>query len=122
MIIGRVTDALDIVAPRGVVIGPDNVIELEAIVDTGFNGTTAISKSFAEQLSLKPVGSNEVALADGRIETLEFCELTVEWAGLRREVAAWIVDQGCLVGMELLLGFRLEIDVIPDGEVTLHER
>jgi clan AA aspartic protease len=119
MIIGRVTEALDAVAPVGIIIRSDSIVEIDAVVDTGFNGTLAIPKKLAHQIGLKPVGSNEVTLADGQIATLQCCEVSIKWAGSRRDAAAWIVEQGCLVGMELLLGCRLQIDVAPGGDVSI---
>jgi clan AA aspartic protease len=118
-ILGKVTQSLDAVIPIQVRSSAEKSLQIDAVIDSGFNGTLAISKALAEQLKLEPLGVNEATLADGRIATLQFCKLAVDWHGGSRELAAWIVEKGCLVGMELLEGSRLQIDVVPSGEVSV---
>jgi clan AA aspartic protease len=122
MIVGRVTEALDALVPIRVLAASAQFAEIDAVVDTGFNGTLAISKELAEQLRAAPAGSNEATLADGRIATLQCSIVSVEWHGVIRELAVRIIERGCLAGMELLSGSRLEIDVAAGGEVLIQEK
>lgn len=122
MIVGKITDALDAVVPITILLGANSVIEIDAVLDTGFNGALAISRSLGEQMGLKSTDFTEAMLADGRIMSICCSEVSIEWGGARRDVVAWFLGGSCLIGMELLKGFRLLMDVEPGGDISVESR
>jgi hypothetical protein len=60
-----------------------------------------------------------VTLADGRDITLRQYEATVLWDGQPRDVMVLEADGGALIGMALLYGSRLTVEVLDGGPVTI---
>jgi predicted aspartyl protease len=58
-------------------------------------------------------------LADGSEAVLDVYEVVVDWDGHRHRVPADSADIDPLVGMSLLRGYRLRIDVMAGGNVTV---
>ena len=60
----------------------------------------------------------------GNGETVEFQvhAITVFWDGEPKEVSALVTDGGVLVGMSLMTGYTLFVDVIDGGEVRIAKR
>ena len=73
-------------------------------------------------MSLPERGFVEVELADGGMATLGAYEAHVLWHGRPRRVPVYEADGGPLIGMSLLRGSTLTIEVIPGGEVKIAER
>ena len=93
--------------------------ELEAVVDTGFNGYITITPRLAAELELPLVGKMRVVLADGREETFDAHDVTVIWDGQSRYVDTYVVDATPLVGMALLHGHGLYVEVAEGGRVVI---
>jgi clan AA aspartic protease len=100
--------------------GPDGRNEeLEATVDTGFNGFLTLPPGLVSRLDLPVQAPTRVSLADGSEAHLDVVEVTIEWDGRLRTVPALVADDGMLIGMSLLYGSRLVIEVIDGGPVTI---
>jgi clan AA aspartic protease len=93
-----------------------------AIIDTGFTGHLTLPPETVRSLSLPERGFVEVELADGGMATLRAYETRVLWHGRPRRVPVYEADGGPLIGMSLLRGSTLTVDVIPGGEVAIAER
>jgi clan AA aspartic protease len=89
------------------------------VVDTGFNGFLTLPPTVVSQLALPMQGPTRVTLADGTEVDLDVVEVTVEWDGQPYIVAALAADGGAVVGMSLLYGYRLTVDVIDGGPVGI---
>ncbi len=95
--------------------------ELEAVVDTGFTGALCLGTEQIESLGLglPLLGRGAAVLADGRAVETRYHRGQVIWHGREREVRVICADGGPLVGMALLRGGLLTIEVAPGGEVSV---
>jgi clan AA aspartic protease len=119
MITGRVVNGINPTIPI-TVLGPDETqIDLSAIIDTGFTGALTLSKRQIDDLSLAPSGGCVAVLADGQAVESRVYRAMVRLDGTLTEVRVIEVPDAALIGMELLLGFRLRLDVVKDGEVVI---
>ncbi len=92
---------------------------VDAVVDTGFTDYLALPAALLQSLQATLVGTVVAALADGRSVALATYLLTVEWDGQSRQVTVLEADGGPLVGMALLQGSRLTVEVVDDGSVAI---
>lgn len=82
-----------------------------ACVDTGFNGALAIPQGPAATLGLVCVGDVTVETAMGERVAVEVHSGSLSWLGGTREVlAVTTANPQILVGMELSMGTRLEME------------
>ena len=121
MIAGRVTDDLEpVIGLR--LIGPGGLaIAVDAVVDTGFTGFLALPPRVIGALELTPVYRVAAVLADGSTIETQVYECRALWDGEERKAKVHRMEGKPLVGMSLLLGFRVAADVIHDGPVLISE-
>ena len=93
--------------------------ELEAVVDTGFTGALCRGAEQIEDLGLPVVGRGAAVLADGRAIETRYHRGRVLWHGRERGVQVLSVEGGPLIGMGLLRGGLLTIEVFSGGEVSV---
>lgn len=94
-----------------VLVGPqDQLVEFEAIIDTGFDGALCVPQLLAGQGALHEVGTQRVELADGsqHVEPLFLGEVVFDGA---RQWVDISVTRGAdaLLGTALLQDYQLEI-------------
>lgn len=111
--IGRAVVRLPIEGPAG------RSQLVDAAVDTGFNGFLALPFQVIASLRLPFKGFRKTTLANGSPASVRAFAATIEWHGQRQEVAAVEVRQGALIGMSLLRGSRLTVDVVVNGRVCI---
>ncbi len=92
---------------------------VEAIIDTGFTGFLTLPVVLIAVLRPPRIGRSRVLLADGTEALLDLYEVEVNWDGRWRALRADAVDASALVGMGLLAGFRLCLDVTAGGRLTI---
>jgi clan AA aspartic protease len=103
-----------------VALGPQgNQQEIEAVIDTGFTGFLTMPSALVAGLGLAWLCRQPGILADGRVEFFAVYIATVIWDGQSRTVAVEAADTEPLVGMSLLDGHTLRIDVLSGGVVTI---
>ena len=119
MIIGKVTTDLEVVIEL-VVIGLNRREKIEAVVDTGFSGYLALPGDLINLLKLRQIDNQAVILGDGTEVVLEKYLLSVLWHGEEHNVSTLQTDGGPLVGMSLLYGSRVILDVINSGDVSIN--
>lgn len=93
----------------------------EVVIDTGFNGYLTLPKKRIHDLRLPFVGNRRATLGDGNVVVLDVYLATVSWHGHEREVLALQSDGGPLIGMSLLAGSRVTLDVADGGAVRIDE-
>ncbi len=119
MITGSVNSELEAIV-RVVVRGPTRTDrEVEAVVDTGFNGWLSLPGTLINQLGLPWLTRGRVALADGSEHECDVYTTTVIWDGQPRRVPVDSAETDPLVGMSLLKGFDLHVQVRDGGAVTI---
>ena len=93
--------------------------EVEAIIDTGFNGFLTLPPALVTALGLTRRSRGRALLANGSEELFDIYGVTVLWDGQHRYVEADAVDTTPLVGMSLLEGYDLHIQVAEGGQVVI---
>lgn len=92
---------------------------VDAIVDTGFNGFLTLPLPRIAQLRFPYEGIAEVILGDGNTVRLDSFAATVLWDGEVRTGLVLAADGLPLVGMDLLAGSRVCLEVTANGPVTI---
>ncbi|MFM9962993.1 MAG: clan AA aspartic protease [Planctomycetaceae bacterium] len=101
--------------------GPTTVEQVfDAVVDTGFSGDVTMPFDLIRVLGLKWQGIGVGELADGREEVFDVYDGLVMWDGKSRRVEIEAAETQPLIGMNLLCGSALRIDVIPGGAVQIN--
>ena len=96
--------------------------DIEAIVDTGYNGYLTLPPAMAPALGLPFVTTNPAFLADGSEVTFDVYSVTVLWDGHLQDVDAHMSDATSLVGMRLPDRYNLNIDVEDGGRVDIRSK
>ena len=119
MIHGTVNELLDPVIRLRLISSDEHPIEIAMVVDTGFSGAMSLRPETIAKLKLPWLDSNQAILADGSVITFNTYEGRVVWNGEFRTVKIDAADADELVGMELLSGHRLTVDIQAGGPVTI---
>ena len=93
--------------------------DIEAVIDTGYNGFLTLPASIVNELGLPFRFRGRALLANGREETFDVHGVTVLWDGQPRYVEADVMGAAPLVGMSLLEDYRLYIEVAVGGRVVI---
>ena len=93
-----------------------------AVVDTGFSRYITLTPSMVARLGLGSVGTGRVVLADGSEAPLDVYAVTLLWGSRSRDVVAYASDTTPLVGMALLDGHSLYVEVEDGGQVVIRPR
>ncbi len=119
MITGQVTAGRE-AEVRIEVRGPNGaVVILEAVVDTGFTEYLTLPAYVIDGLSLPFVSETRMVLAGELSVELDLHFALIRWNGLMRTIVAHKAEGVALIGMGLLQGFRLTVDGIDGGAVTI---
>lgn len=92
---------------------------IEAVVDTGFNGYLTMPQPLIDFLGLPWRRRGSGTLADGSRIIFDIYEAEIMWDGELRRVAVDCSEADPLVGMSLLQGCELLIQVVKNGNVTI---
>lgn len=93
--------------------GLRGVIELDAIVDTGFNGDLCIPMTVAVQLGLILEYVHEVQLADGSRKRVPVYSCNAELNGLKQRAEVILTDgTDALIGANMLKTLTVTINYI----------
>lgn len=93
--------------------------EIEAIIDTGFDGWISLPSSVIVPLGLVWRQRGRALLADGRESVFDIYEATVVWDGEARRIPVDEAETAPLVGMSLLEGCELTVQVRSGGNVII---
>jgi predicted aspartyl protease len=97
-------------------------VEIEAILDTGFNGSLTLPLVTIQALGL-PVASSALAtLADGSTQELATYRGVVLWEGETRPVTVIAANGNPLAGMSLYYGHDVFIAAVDGGLVRITRR
>jgi clan AA aspartic protease len=119
MITGVVTDRREAVIPLRVRGPAGQDQDIEAIIDTGFDGWLSLPSSIITQLGLMWRQRGRALLADGSESVFDIYEATVDWDGEFRRIPVDEAETVPLIGMSLLEGYELSVHVQPGGNVTV---
>ena len=118
MIIGKITENREALIDLEV-IGVNWRQSIVATIDTGFDGYLTLPLYLINRVGLRPAGYRQATLGDGNRVVFNLFRAKVVWLSITREVPVLQVDGDPLVGMVLLDGNRLIMDVVKDGQVSI---
>jgi clan AA aspartic protease len=117
MLLGQVRDNLPLV--RLELPGLDGAVSVEVVVDTGFDGHFAFSRSIISRLDAERIGTELIALADSSRRQQDSYELMLDWFDDEIVVEVLEMEGNPLLGMRLLEGCRLTVEGDDGGEVVI---
>lgn len=110
---GDATVELQLRGPSG------KVAWLKITVDTGLTQSLIVPPRMAIALDLEVRELTSYTLADGSTVDAPVYALEGSWFGGWAPVAAGCMDRGALLGMQLMSGCRLCLDVVEGGSVWI---
>ena len=121
MITGLVNSRLEAVLHLEVFDKAGVANRVSAIVDTGFGGFLTLPVSAIRSFELRSLGRHPGMLADGSRVFFDVYAGEVLWNGQRQRVEIHSADAEPLLGMALLNGHELKIDVRTGGSVEIEK-
>lgn len=93
--------------------------ERDAVVDTGFNGWLSLPPDLVVILGLPWQRRGRAILADGSESIFDIYEATILWDGQPATIPIDEADSDPLIGMSLMDGYELTIQIVDSGTVTI---
>jgi clan AA aspartic protease len=122
MITGTVNASLEPCVPLVLHDASGQPLTVDAMIDTGFNGFVTLSPGLIGSLGLTLLYQTRCLTADGTIQLFDVYSANVLWDGQLRTVDAQAVDAHALIGVALLQGYDLRMEVVPSGKVEIQAR
>ena len=119
MITGSVNTYTEAIIPVSVRDAGGRVHNLDAVIDTGFNGSLTLPAAMIAALGLRWRNRSSVVLANGGVDECDVYVGVVIWDGQPLRVMVDEADTEPLVGMMLMDGYELNVEVMDGGMVTL---
>ena len=91
----------------------------QAVLDTGFTGTVALPAPDAQRLGLSSPQTEHVTFANGESGNYDIYLADVLWDGEERTAKIYAIGEDPLVGMALLDGSRVTMDIAEGGAVDI---
>lgn len=92
---------------------------MDAVVDSGFTSYLTLPASTVATLGLVRQSDGTAVLGDGSARQFAICAAEVEWGDTWRAVLVSVLGKETLLGMRLLEGHKLVIDVVSGGAVEI---
>ena len=121
MITGSISQDLEALIAVDVEDGDGSSHSLEVVVDTGFTGYLVLPQGIIRRLGLRFSGRRSAILASGQQSTIDAYAGIVSWHRQRRNVIVLESSSESLLGMALLSGSRVTLDVRADGGVLIED-
>ena len=94
-------------------------ITIDAVIDTGFTSFLSLPLSVILNLDLPWHYRDVGILGDGSEVIFEIYKASVIWDGQNQIIDVAASEADPLVGMSLLYGFKLQIEAVEGGTVTI---
>lgn len=104
-----------------VVRNNDKLKFITAVIDTGFTGFLSLPISIITELELSWSYRERATLGDGSEVLFDIYDAMVIWGGQYREIEINAAETEPLLGMSMLRGYRLQVDTVQGGLVTIAE-
>ncbi len=102
------------------IAGPTQLPEsIDAVIDTGYDGILCLPSTVIQRLGLVWSRQGFATLADGSVTVSDVFDTYIFWHNQAVKAPVESVETYPLIGMRLLNGFRLTIDVREGGAVTI---
>jgi predicted aspartyl protease len=100
--------------------GPGGVeSNVEMIVDSGFTSSLTLPMAMVTALGLARQSGGTGVLADGSVSQFDIFAAEVEWGSAWRAVLVSAIGKEALLGMGLMAGHKLLVEVVPGGLVEI---
>jgi predicted aspartyl protease len=96
-------------------------LDADAVVDTGFTASLTLPISMIVALGLVRQSAGTALMADGSVSYFDIYAAEVAWQGGWRNVMVSAVGTETLIGMKLLAGSELRIEVVSGGLVEISQ-
>ena len=96
-------------------------IEVECVVDTGFEGFLTLPPTMVADLGLSYLASIRANLADNSHVLTNVHQVTLIWNSVEREIPVLAMGRRSLIGTALLEDYHLSIDFCEGGTVLVDE-
>ena len=93
--------------------------EVEAVIDTGYTASLTLPPDLIKALGLRWRSVDRFTLADGSECFLDVYEAKVVWDGKVRQILVDEANTDPLIGMRLLRGHELKMQIRSGGKVTI---
>ena len=122
MIVGAVNDRLEAILSLELNGSVGRSHSVAAVIDTGFSGYLTLPPGLTQTLALPRVGRGAAALADGSVVSFDVYQAVIDWDGQARTIQVDEADTTPLLGMAMLDGHDLHLEVAAGGRVTIERR
>jgi clan AA aspartic protease len=119
MIAGIVNADFEPIIPLSICGSDGKVYTQDAIVDTGFNGWLSLPPDLISELNLKWKRRGRAILGNGTECVFDVYEAVLVWDGNMLTIPIDEADSEPLVGMSLMEGYQLTVQVFEGGHVEL---
>ena len=93
--------------------------DVEAVIDTGYTGSLTLPSEIVSLLALDWRSVDRGTLADGSECLFDVYEAKVLWDGKARQILIDETNADPLLGMRLLKGYELRMQIRERGKVTI---
>ena len=121
MIVGRITPSVEARITIEMMCRDGLILPVEVVMDTGFSEDLVLPSEVIHQLGLTPHGDLDMVLADGQRTTFSTWSGTALWHGQPTDVLVIESSGESLLGMNLLLGSTVTMDVRINGDVIIED-
>lgn len=104
---------------RHILRGLRGSIEVEFVVDTGFEGELALPPALLRQVEANFLEVRFVLMANGQEEQHSVYTITLDWNDEPRPTEVLALDGNPLLGMLLIDGNHLHIEATEGGEIMI---
>jgi clan AA aspartic protease len=94
-------------------------IAVDAVIDTGFTSFLSLPLSIITELDLTWHYRDSGTLGDGSEIIFDLYKASVIWDGQNKLIDVVASEADPLVGMGLLYGFKLQVEAVEGGRVTI---
>ena len=98
-----------------------DLLQINAVLDTGFNGWLTLPSDVIRRLGLLRQGQRTAIFANDTQDGLNIYHASVQWHGHPQTVFVFEVEGQPLVGMSLLWGSRITLEAFDGGTVVVEE-
>jgi len=102
--------------------GRDGAFKVDFIIDTGFDGDLSLPPSLANYLNTEIAGRQSLSMADGTMVFSPYYRIMIEdWDGEMRLTEVLLLDGHPLLGVNLLTGYLLQMEITEGGVVEIEQ-
>jgi clan AA aspartic protease len=119
MISGTVNSRYEIVIPFSIRDSGGQEHSVEAILDTGYNGSLSLPTVVIAALGLPWKSNTTGILADGSMKQFDNYAATIVWDGKPKTILVQAIDNVPLLGLALMIGYDLRARFTINGHVEV---